>query len=320
MNKRKHDNSTDERWATTRRKFVKSILASWLVAGDRSLEVMKAGNLSTPAATSKKIMVGAHPWVYAATQPNYDIFPILDQIFFDMSFAELDGIELMHTALRPTNAVDRISDLSKRHKLPVIGTSFEGAMWDRKEHDAVLKDAELVIGRLAQVGGHTLGTSVGEAPQQKTPAQLDAQAELLRRIMAICDAKNVVLNLHNHTHEVADGEYDLNGTLSRIPEIKLGPDLNWLVRAGVDPVDFIRRHGDRIVFLHLRDQRADGTWSEAMGEGNMNYSAIGHALRDVHFSGIAVIELAFPDGFKPTRPLRESLRMSREYVRKTIGF
>jgi sugar phosphate isomerase/epimerase len=320
MNKTKHDNSTDERWTTPRRKFVKSILASWLLAENRSFDALKAGTLSTPAASLKKIMVGAHPWVYAATQPNYDIFPILDQIFFDMSFAELDGIELMHTALRPANAVDRISELSRRHKLPVIGTSFEGAMWDRKEHDTVLKDAELVIGRLSQLGGHTLGTSVGEAPNRKTPAQLDAQAKLLREIMAICETKNVVLNLHNHTYEVADGEYDLNGTLSRIPEIKLGPDLNWLLRAGVDPVDFIRRHGDRIVFLHLRDQRTDGTWSEAMGEGNMNYAAIGQALRQVHFSGIAVIELAHPDGFKLTRPLRESLRMSREYVRKTMGF
>jgi len=27
----------------------------------------------------------------------------------------------------------------------------------------------------------------------------------------------VVLNLHNHTYEVADGEHDLNGTLARLP-------------------------------------------------------------------------------------------------------
>jgi hypothetical protein len=33
-----------------------------------------------------------------------------------------------------------------------------------------------------------------------------------------------------------------------------------------------------------------------------------------------VIELAHARAFKPTRPLRESLRMSREYVRKTMGY
>jgi sugar phosphate isomerase/epimerase len=83
---------------------------------------------------------------------------------------------------------------------------------------------------------------------------------------------------------------------------------------------FIETYGDRIVFLHLRDQNAGGTWSEAMGEGDMDYVAIGRALRAVGFSGDAVIELAHERSFKPTRPLRESLKMSRAYVRRTLGF
>ncbi len=58
-----------------------------------------------------------------------------------------------------------------------------------------------------------------------------------------------MLNLHNHTYEVENELYDLKGTLARIPGIKLGPDLNWLVRAGVDPAGFIRRFGKQIVFM-----------------------------------------------------------------------
>ena len=266
------------------------------------------------------VVVGAHPWVYAATQPRYDIFPILDQIFADMSYAGLDGIELMHTALRPEGAVERIRELSEEHSLPVIGTSFGGAMWDREQHKAVLEDAELVIPRLAEVGGRTLGTSVGTAPAKKTPEQLDAQAELLEEIIAICEANGVVLNLHNHTYEVKDNLHDLQGTLERIPDVKLGPDLNWLLRGGVDPVEFIRRYHEQIVFLHLRDQRADGTWSEALGEGDMDYVAIGQALNESGFTGDAVIELAHEGGFVLTRPLRESLKISRECVRETLGY
>ena len=264
--------------------------------------------------------VAAHPWVYAATQPGYDITPVLDGIFADMSYAGMEGIELMHTALRPDDAVQRIAALSEKHKLPVIGTSFGGAMWDRKQHEAVLEDAHLVITRLAKLGGTTLGTSVGHAPAAKTPRQLDDQAELLRKIMAICDANRVVLNLHNHTYEVENGMHDLKGTLARIPEVKLGPDLNWLVRGGVDPVEFIHQFGDQLVFVHLRDQNSDGSWSEAMGEGDMDYQAIGKALRDVDFAGHAVIELAHERNFKLTRPLRESLKISRQFARKTLEY
>ena len=297
----------------SRRRFLESATAAIAAAGTARL-------VRARPAAAKKVVVGAHPWVYAATQPGYDITPILDRIFADMKYAGMEGIELMHTALRPEGAVERIGALAAKHELAVIGTSFGGKMYERAEHNAILEDAELVITRLAKLGGRTLGTSVGHARGRKTPEQLDAQADLLKKIIAIAEANGVVLNLHNHTYEVEDDMHDLRGTLARIPDVKLGPDLNWLVRGGVDPVEFILRFPDQIVFLHLRDQKSDGTWSEAMGEGDMDYLAIGKALRKVNFAGDAVIELAHPRGFQLTRPLRESLKISREYVRKTLGY
>jgi sugar phosphate isomerase/epimerase len=308
--------------ALDRRQFLGSTARALLAAGvGGSLVSTSRGDEENGVPeVKKKVIVGAHPWVYAATQPKYDIYPILDQIFADMSYAGMDGIELMHTALQPPDAFERIRELSKKHALPVIGTSFGGEMWDRTQHEAIFEDARLVVTTLAALGGRTLGTSVGKAPQPKTAAQLDAQAELLRGLIALCRRHGVVLNLHNHTYEVENGMHDLKGTLARIPDVKLGPDLNWLVRGGVDPVKFIETYGPQIVFLHIRDQKKDGKWSEAVGEGNMDYRAIGKALQKANFSGDAVIELAHEANFKPTRPLRESLKMSRAYVRQTLGF
>jgi sugar phosphate isomerase/epimerase len=268
----------------------------------------------------RKVMVGAHPWVSAAKQPGYDITPILPSIFADLEAAGIEGIELMHTALRPKDAVERIGELSRRHRVAVIGTSFGGDLWDRARHAAALEDAELVIPRLAALGGRTLGTSVGQAPKKKTEEQFDAQAEALRKIIALGAKHGVILNLRNHTYEVADGLHDLSGTLRRIPDVKLGPDLNWLLRGGVDPAAFLKKYGKQVVFLHLRDQKADGRWSEALGEGDMDYRAIAEALREIRFAGDAVIELAHEGDFKPTRPLRESLKMSRDFVRRVLGY
>jgi len=304
-----------------RRRFLGSTATGLLAAATGALLGTSCRSMQSGGGTrQKKVVVGAHPWVYAATQPEYNIYPILDGIFADMSYAGLDGIELMHTALRPDDSFEHIRELSRKYFLPVIGTSFEGAMWDRRQHEAIFQDADLVVNRLAWLGGWTFGVSVGRTPQPKTEEQLDAQAELLRGIIAMCKSRGVVLNLHNHTYEVENDMHDLKGTLARIPDIKLGPDLNWLVRGGVDPVRFIETYGDKIVFLHIRDQNADGTWSEAVGEGAMNYVAIGKALRAINFSGEAIIELAHERDFKPTRPLRESLKMSRAYVKQTLGY
>ena len=298
-----------------RRRFLQATAAALASAG--WIGPARAGDAKSPPA---KILVGAHPWVYAATQPKYDIYPILDSIFADMRYAGLDGIELMHTALYPEGAVARIKALSAEHQLPVIGTSYGAAMWDSQQTSAVLKDAELVIDRLAQVGGRTLGISVGDPGRKKTPGEFDCQAEVLRKIRAIGQTRGVVANLHNHTYEVRDDQHDLRGTLERLPDFPLGPDLNWLVRGGVDPVAFIRQHQRQIVFLHLRDQLSAGRWSEALGEGDMDYAAIAAALREVGFSGDAIIELAHERDFQPTRPLRESLKQSRQFVRQVCGW
>jgi sugar phosphate isomerase/epimerase len=301
-----------------RREFARRALAASAAAAMGLAASARATASQTEARG--KVVVGAHPWVYAATQPGYDVYPILDRIFADLKYAEIPTLELMHTALRPAGAEKRIAALIEKHGVGVIGTSFGGDMWDRKQRDAILDDAKLVIPRLARLGGKTLGTSVGAAHGKKTAEQFDAQAELLRKIIGICEKHGVVLNLHNHTYEVENDLHDLRGTLTRIPGVKLGPDLNWLVRGGVDPAAFLREFRDRIVFLHLRDQKADGKWSEAMGEGAMDYVAIGKALREIRFSGVAVLELAHEWKFTPTRPLRESLKISREHVRKTLGY
>jgi sugar phosphate isomerase/epimerase len=64
----------------------------------------------------------------------------------------------------------------------------------------------------------------------------------------------------------------------------------------------------------------DGRWSESLAEGDMDYHAIAEALREVSFSGTVVIELAHESDFEITRPLRESWKLSREYVRDVLGY
>jgi sugar phosphate isomerase/epimerase len=272
------------------------------------------------AAPARTVRVGAHLWVYAAKQPGYDPTPVLEQVFTELGRASLDGIELMHSALLHDDSVARVNELSKRNRLSIIGTSWSGNLWDATRVEADVEQVRTVVDRLAKVRGRTLGISVGDARRKKTDDEFDTQAAALRRIMKICADHGVVPNLHNHIYEVRDGEHDLNGTLARIPGIKLGPDLGWLFRAKVDPVDFIRRRGRQMVFTHLRNELASGKWPEDLTEGVIDYAAIGQALRDVQFSGDLMIELAHERDFQPTRSLGESVRISRDYVRQVMKF
>jgi len=299
----------------SRRGFLGAATAA-LAAGASSASLLSAEFGENPPG---KLRIGGHPWVYASRLPKRDITPKLEEIFADMEYAGLDGIELMPNVLLPDDAVERLGELSQKHHVPILGASWGGRMFDRGKHNELLEEAERIIARVAKLGGRNLGTTVGKGPKLKSPVLLDAQADLLRKLIKLGEAHGVTVNLHNHTFEIENDLYDLKNTLERVPEAKLGPDLGWLARGGVDPVAFIRQFGPKIVFLHLRDQTADNRWSEALGEGAMDYPGIAKALREVGFQGDAVIELSFEEKFNPTRPIRESLKMSCEFARRLLA-
>jgi sugar phosphate isomerase/epimerase len=194
-------------------------------------------------------------------------------------------------------------------------------MWDKTQHTEILDDVENIMSNMSVVKARTFGTSVGHpSGKVKTEDELDAQAELLIKLIALGEENGVVLNLHNHTYEVEHNMLDLKGTLKRIRDIKLGPDLNWLLRANVDPISFLKEYQNNIVFIHLRDQFSNGKWSESLGEGDVDFNEIGDILESIDFSGDLVIELAHEGDFVPTRPIKESLKMSRESIRKSMGY
>lgn len=266
-----------------------------------------------------RTQVDGHLWIYASHYPpDWDCTPILDEVFSDMKYAGIDGVEVMESVLKHEGAVDRLNALIKKYELPVSGTSYYGDMWDKSRQPYIIDDIKLVVERLQAVGGKMIGLTVGDAKHTKTEAELDTQAETLKKIMNICKQNNVHPNLHNHTFEVTNGMHDLKGILKRIPDISLGPDLNWLVRGGVDPANFIKTYGNQIVYMHIRDQAADGKWTDAVGEGVTNFEQIATALHDINYKGRAAIELAL-DG-PPVRPVRESWKQSRGYVKKVFGW
>lgn len=269
----------------------------------------------------KDIPVNAHLWVYASKfPPNWDATPVLDTVFSDLSYARMDGLELMEGQLRHDDSVKRLKALINKYNLPVSGSSYGVgfAMWDKNQHQTILDDIGVVIPRLEAIGGKTFGISVGNKNGLKTEQELDAQAELLIKIQGICEDHGILANLHNHTYEVENDMHDLKGTLARIPDFELGPDLNWLIRGGINPVEFINTFGKQIVYLHIRDQYQDGTWSEYVGQGDTDFEPIAAALKAQNFKGQAAIELAFPSDFVPKNELREDWKMSRNFVRNTF--
>lgn len=272
------------------------------------------------AAQTARVPVYAHIWLYASRMPDRNPAPAIADIMRDLSQAGLDGVEVMDRVILTDESYRQLPELAKSCQLPVTGSSWSANTWKAEEHDRILTEGRALIERLGKLKARNLGMSVGNAGRRKTEAEFDAQASVLKKLMRMASDNGVVLNLHNHVYEVADKEYDLSNTLKRIPEAKLGPDIGWLVRAGIDPLDFIRRHASRLVYFHIRNELPGGKWPENLTEGIVDYAAIGRLLREIRFSGALAIELAHERDFQPARSNGENFRISRQWLREQAKF
>jgi inosose dehydratase len=81
---------------------------------------------------------------------------------------------------------------------------------------------------------------------------------------------------------------------------------------------YLDQYGPRLGSLHLRNS-TNGIWSESLGDGDLDYRAIASKLAALKFDGPLIVELAIETGTPQTRPLVESMRISREYLRAIFG-
>jgi len=122
---------------------------------------------------------------------------------------------------------------------------------------------------------------------------------------------------HNHSFEFKEenGRWLFDSLLEAAdPEnVKLEVDIYWVLHGGVEPADFIRKHGERVAMLHMKDMAADDKSYAPVGTGILDFPSVITAARE---SGIKwfVVE---QDRIK--RPPMEAISISEKNMRKLLG-
>ena len=100
--------------------------------------------------------------------------------------------------------------------------------------------------------------------------------DILREAVAFLKNQNMNLGYHNHWHEFVDGQDVLSDLIRDIPSLKLEPDVFWLAVARIDSVDFINKHKENIIYLHIKEL-GEGGKNDANpipGEGKANLASV----------------------------------------------
>lgn len=118
-----------------------------------------------------------------------------------------------------------------------------------------------------------------------TLAAAERACDKLNEAAFVCAAHGLRLGVHNHWWEFqpVEGERPYELWLERLdPGVFFELDLYWAKVGGVDPVEALRRFGQRAELLHVKDGPADTPESPmtAVGAGALDYTAILPAAAD----------------------------------------
>jgi L-ribulose-5-phosphate 3-epimerase len=255
-------------------------------------------------AAAGKIPIGITDWnLRLAARP--EAIPLAAQLGFD-GIQISCGRRLVDDKMPLDNpdAVTLCVALSKQHKMPIIGTCAD------RLHENGLKSDPLAVRWVHDSIRITraVGTRVLLLPffgkwALQTREEMDHTADVLRDLAPEAEKANVILGLEN-TISAEDNVRIMERTRSR--NVLVYYDVGNSTNNGFDPVKEIRWLGkERICQIHLKDN------PNYLGEGKIQFVPIMAAIRDIGFTGSAVLET---DSKSPAT-LEADMRKNLAYIR-----
>lgn len=141
-------------------------------------------------------------------------------------------------------------------------------------------DLDAVFATANELGATTVLETFIPEPQWTSADDVRRIAEQLNAASEKAETYGLRVGYHNHWWElerVFEGVPALDLLASHLrPEVVFEIDAYWVAVGGEDPVEFIRRHQDRVHYLHLKDGPVtlDKSLQKPAGEGSMPLPAI----------------------------------------------
>ncbi|MEK6216360.1 MAG: sugar phosphate isomerase/epimerase [Boseongicola sp.] len=294
------------------------------------------------------IRIGNAPCSWGVEFPNDPRNPPWRNVLKENAEAGYTGIELGPVGYMPEDPVE-LSEALAEHELSLIGGVVFRAFHDPNQWDDVLDGAVRTCRALVAHGAEHLvlidSISPRRAPtagrvdeaEQMDQAEWAAYRDRIAQVAKIgTEEYGLTVGMHAHAAGFIDFEPELERLLGEIDEsiLKICFDTGHHSYAGFDPVAFMKRHIDRISYMHFKDidpkVKADVITNRTgfydacgqgifcnLGDGDVDFPAVRQVLLDAGYAGWCTVE----QDCDPTQDINpiDDARANRNYL-ESIGF
>jgi inosose dehydratase len=178
-----------------------------------------------------------------------------ERVLAEMSALGFEATELGPVEWLPLEPVALRAQLDL-HGLRLVG-GFVPLVLHEPDPGPAHDEAERVGRALAAAGAEVFVAAVVMDASWARPQPLDGDAwrrvsDNLARITELVDGLGLELVLHPHAGTLVEREEEIERLLAA-GNVALCLDTGHLAIAGVDPLELVRRHGERIRHVHLKD-------------------------------------------------------------------
>lgn len=294
------------------------------------------------------IRIGNAPCSWGIEFASDPAYPTWQSVLQQCAQAGYKGIELGPIGYMPEDPAILRDELQK-NDLEIIGGVVFRPFHDPDKWDEVMDASIRTCKALVAHGAEHLVLIDSISPRRAPTAGRADEAEQMDqaewtayrdRIATIAkmgaEEYGLTVGMHAHAAGFLDFEPELERLLDEIDEkiLKICFDTGHHSYAGFDPVAFMKRHIDRISYMHFKDidpaVKADVVANRTdfykacgqgifcnLGQGDVDFPAVRQVLLDAGFEGWCTVEQDC-DPSLPGTPL-EDARANRQYL-ESIGF
>jgi inosose dehydratase len=189
----------------------------------------------------------------------------------DRVLSEMAELGLRATELGPQGWLP-LDGSAVRAELDRYGLRLVGGFVPVAVHEADLSPARRAAEQLAEAGADVFVAAAVQDGDWSAPEPLDDDGwrragEQLRDLADLVAGEGLTLVLHPHVGTLVESAIDVERALAHT-DVPWCFDTGHLLIGGVDPVQFVRDHADRIGHVHLKD--VDASLAERVRGGELS--------------------------------------------------